>query len=49
MSKLVQGDLGPSYTHVGRPVTEAIAGGLPVTFELALYAILALWVFFLVS
>ena len=40
MSKLVQGDLGPSYTHVGRPVTEVIAGGLPVTFELALYAIL---------
>ena len=30
MSKLVQGDLGPSYTHVGRPVTEVIAGGLPV-------------------
>ena len=40
MSKFVQGDLGPSYTHVGRPVTELIAGGLPVTFELALYAIL---------
>jgi oligopeptide transport system permease protein len=40
MSKFVQGDLGPSYTHIGRPVTALIAEGLPVTFELALYAIL---------
>ena len=40
MSGLIQGDLGPSFRFPGRSVTEMIATGLPVTFELAFYAIL---------
>ena len=40
MSNLLQGDLGPSFRFPGRSVTEMIATGLPVTFELAFYAIL---------
>ena len=40
MSGLLQGDLGPSFRFPGRSVTEMIATGLPVTFELAFYAIL---------
>ena len=40
MSGLMQGDLGPSFRFPGRSVTEMIATGLPVTFELAFYAIL---------
>ena len=40
MTGLVQGDLGPSFRFPGRSVTEMIATGLPVTFELAFYAIL---------
>ena len=40
MAGLIQGDLGPSFRFPGRSVTEMIATGLPVTFELAFYAIL---------
>ena len=40
MSNLAQGDLGPSFRFPGRSVTEMITTGLPVTFELAFYAIL---------
>ena len=40
MTGLVQGDLGPSFRFPGRSVSEMIATGLPVTFELAFYAIL---------
>jgi oligopeptide transport system permease protein len=40
MTGLIQGDLGPSFRFPGRSVTEMIATGLPVTFELAFYAIL---------
>ena len=40
MSGLIQGDLGPSFRFPGRSVTEMIATGLPITFELAFYAIL---------
>ena len=40
MSGLLRGDLGPSFRFPGRSVTEMIATGLPVTFELAFYAIL---------
>ena len=40
MSGLVQGDLGPSFRFPGRSVSEMIATGLPITFELAFYAIL---------
>ena len=40
MSGLVRGDLGPSFRFPGRSVSEMISTGLPVTFELAFYAIL---------
>ena len=40
MFNLFQGDFGPSFRYPGRSVTEMIATGLPVTFELAFYAIL---------
>ena len=40
MSGLLRGDLGPSFRFPGRSVSEMIATGLPVTFELAFYAIL---------
>ena len=36
----VQGDFGPSYKYPGRTVSELIASGLPITVELAFYAIL---------
>lgn len=37
---LVQGDFGPSFRYPGRSVTELMASGLPVTFELGFYAML---------
>ena len=40
MSGVIQGDFGPSFKYPGRSVTEMIASGLPITFELAMYAIL---------
>ena len=40
MLNLVQGDFGPSFRYPGRSVTEMISIGLPVTLELAFYAIL---------
>ena len=40
MFNLVQGDFGPSFRFPGRSVTEMIFTSLPVTLELALYAIL---------
>ena len=40
MTGVVQGDFGPSFKYPGRSVTEMIASGLPITFELAMYAIL---------
>ena len=40
MSGLLKGDLGPSFRFPGRSVSEMISTGLPVTFELAFYAIL---------
>ena len=40
MLNLVQGDFGPSFRYPGRSVTEMIFTGLPVTFELAFYAII---------
>jgi oligopeptide transport system permease protein len=40
MINLVQGDFGPSFRYPGRSVTEMIFTGLPVTLELAFYAIL---------
>ena len=40
MTGVVQGDFGPSFKYQGRSVTEMISSGLPITFELAMYAIL---------
>jgi oligopeptide transport system permease protein len=40
MSGVIRGDFGPSFKYPGRSVTEMIATGLPITFELAIYAIL---------
>ena len=40
MFNLIQGDFGPSFRYPGRSVTEMIFTGLPVTFELAFYAII---------
>ena len=40
MTGVIKGDFGPSFKYPGRSVTEMIASGLPITFELAMYAIL---------
>ena len=40
MTGVVQGDFGPYFKYPGRSVTEMISSGLPITFELAMYAIL---------
>lgn len=37
---VVQGDFGPSFRYPSRSVTELITTGLPITFELAVYAII---------
>ena len=37
---VIRGDFGPSFKYSGRTVNELIAAGLPVTAELALYAML---------
>ena len=39
MGNLLRGDFGPSFRYSNRSVTEMIATGLPITFELAFYAI----------
>ena len=40
LGDLLHGDFGPSFKYPGRSVTEIIAAGMPVTFELGFYAIL---------
>ena len=40
LGNVIQGDFGPSFRYPSRSVTELISIGLPITFELALYAIL---------
>ena len=40
LANVLQGDFGPSFRYPSRSVTELISIGLPITFELALYAIL---------
>ncbi len=37
---IIQGDFGPSFKYPTRSVSEIIFTGLPITFELAIYAIL---------
>ena len=39
MANALTGDFGPSFRYPGRGVSEMILTGLPVTFELAFYAI----------
>ena len=40
LGDVIQGDFGPSFKYSGRTVNELIAAGLPLTAELALYAML---------
>ncbi len=40
LNDLVHGEFGPSFRYPGRTVNELIAGGLPITAELAFYAML---------
>ena len=40
LGNVLQGDFGPSFRYPSRSVTELIFIGLPITFELALYAII---------
>ena len=40
MVNALQGDFGPSFRYPGRSVSEMILTGLPVTLELAMYAVL---------
>lgn len=40
MADLLQGDMGPSFRYPGRSVDELIGTGLPITAELAFYALL---------
>jgi len=40
MVNAFQGDFGPSFRYPGRSVSEMILAGLPVTLELAMYAVL---------
>jgi len=40
LGNLMHGNFGPSFKYPGRTVTEIIGAGMPVTFELGLYAIL---------
>jgi oligopeptide transport system permease protein len=45
LKNLLRGDFGPSFRFPNRSVTEMIFTGLPVTFELGLYALLVALVF----
>lgn len=40
ISNLMSGDFGPSFRYTNRSVNEMISAGLPITFELAIYAII---------
>lgn len=40
VGNLLRGDFGPSFRYSNRSVTEMIFTGLPITFELAFYAII---------
>ncbi len=49
MINAIQGDFGPSFRYPGRSVSEMIVTGLPVTLELAIYAIIFALVVGLIS
>ena len=40
LGNIIQGNFGPSYKYPGRTVNELILSGMPVTFELGMYALL---------
>ena len=40
LKNVARGDFGPSFKYTGRSVIEVIAAGMPITFELGLYAML---------
>ncbi len=40
LNNVMHGDFGPSFKYTGRSVIEVIGAGMPVTFELGLYAML---------
>lgn len=40
LKNIAQGDFGPSFKYTGRSVIEVIGAGMPITFELGLYAML---------
>lgn len=40
LKNIARGDFGPSFKYAGRSVMEVIGAGMPITFELGLYAIL---------
>ncbi len=39
LKNIAQGDFGPSFKYAGRSVIEVIGAGLPITFELGIYAL----------
>ena len=49
LGDVVRGDFGPSFKYSGRTVNELIAAGLPITAELALYAMIVALVIGLVA
>lgn len=49
LAGLLKGDLGPSYKFPARSVNELIASGLPITFELAIYALIVALIIGLVA
>jgi len=49
LGNLLKGDFGPSFRYPGRSVTELIATGLPITLELAIYALAVALVFGLLA
>ena len=49
LASLLKGDLGPSYKFPARSVNELIASGLPITFELAIYALIVALIIGLVA
>ncbi len=40
LKNIAQGDFGPSFKYAGRSVIEVIGAGMPITFELGIYAML---------
>lgn len=49
LKNLLKGDFGPSFKYPGRTVNEMIFSGLPITFELGLYALLTAMAFGIIS